>query len=155
MPRSQNGLGFLCRSSRRSGWQNFRARRPRDRASSKKRDPAKRLTHCRRAGSHRAGTNARVRTRDLFGLVVAGSCAEAQKCPRRHSAVATVHAQWRPVHPPKSFVRAQFFARTESGVGYDVDAQQVRRQLRHPSLLSFDVKQDIGRSWEKFASVCR
>src|SRR5947207_3381095 len=27
---------------------------------------------------------------------------------------------------------------------------QVRRQLRHPSLLSFDVKQDIGWSWEKF-----
>ena len=27
---------------------------------------------------------------------------------------------------------------------------KVRRQLRHPSLLSFDVKQDIDRSWEKF-----
>ena len=55
MLRPQDGLGLLRRSARRSGRKHFRARRPRDCASGKGGDPAKRLPHRRCAGAHRAG----------------------------------------------------------------------------------------------------
>src|SRR6266699_4382140 len=113
MPCSQDGFGFLRRSPRRSGWQNFRARRPRDRASSKNRNPAKRFTHCRRARSHRAGTTVTVAT----GLWLVDN--ETRKCRR-------LTEPWlqRPAHRLKSFVRVQFSSRTGSDVESGSDAQE-------------------------------
>src|SRR5581483_10320491 len=99
----QNGFGFLRRSPCGGGRENFRARRPRDSASSKKRTSGKRLTPCRRTRSHRAG-----------GTVPQALIVETP---------ATGCAQSQPARPPEFFVRGRSGAQIESYAARDLDGK--------------------------------